>query len=80
MAAAAAVKTPWRNAACLMFLTGPFGYCKQPLPIENPLSVSQGPFLKYTSKEEPEPEILFVQRHSKSGFMVREIILVAHIK
>lgn len=65
---ATSVKLPWRNAACLMFMTGPFRYTKQPQIIMNPLSISRSPFISMDSPD--EPELLYVQRHSKSGFMV----------
>ena len=68
----ASVKTSWRNAASLMFLTGPFKYTKQPQKLTKPLSISRAPFIQYTSpnSEQHQAELLFVQRHSKSGFMV----------
>ena len=68
---ATAVKTPWRTAACLMFLTGPFRYIKQPQKLTKPLAIGHAPFLQYKSPEQSgeQPQLLFVRRHSKSGFM-----------
>ena len=68
---AIAVKTPWRNAACLMFMTGPFRFSRPPQRLTEPLSVGHSPFIQYDCPGNPQPELLFVKRHSKSGFMVR---------
>ena len=72
---AASVKVPWRNAACLMFMTGPFRYCRNPQRATKPTSIGLSPFIEYhpsvKGEHHPEQDILFVKRHSKSGFMVK---------
>lgn len=74
------VKTAWRNAACLLFFTGPVKYSLQSASsVRHSLEAYksgrslQPPitnFLKLTSEPRDDMEMVFVQRHSKSGFMV----------
>ena len=76
------VKQTWRNAACLLFLTGPFRYSPRnagPMRalLESHTKGKSPPttnFLEMCSTSSPareDMEMVFVQRHSKSGFMVR---------
>ena len=75
----AAVETRWRNAACLMFLTGPFRFSKAPQKISNPLVVSKSPFIRNKCEQRSEPSILFAKRHSKAGFMVYISLIIASL-
>ncbi len=76
------VKHVWRKAACVLFVTGPFKYCPQKAPgmrglIEAHVRGARPPTTCFLEKDPQQShredmEIMFVQRHSKSGFMVSE--------
>ena len=53
-----------------MLMTGPFRYSRPAQRLSKPLAVGHSPYLEYKSSGTPQPEMLFVKRHSKSGFMV----------
>ncbi len=65
---AAIASSGWRNSACVMMLSGPFRYCREPQA-----TLGKKPFLEYTSELREQPEIVFVKRHSQSGFMVHSL-------
>ena len=74
MQAVTKIKTVWRNSACLMLLSGNFKYRKQSVDeLVNILDRKVLPNFIETSSESGtvDEELLFVQRHSKSGFMVK---------
>ena len=67
------VKNPWRNAACLLLLTGPFRYSRPAQRLSKPLAVGYSPYLEYKCSGTPQPEVLFVKRHPQVNFMVSKL-------
>ena len=73
MAAVKKIRTMWRNSAILMLINGPFRYRR---PTSNDLASVLGKrtlpiFLENTDEHcKDDMNLLFVQRHARSGFMV----------
>lgn len=75
------VRHAWRRAACLLFVTGPFKYCPKKAPgmralLEAHVKGTPPPTTSYLETDPTQQsrredmELMFVQRHSTSGFMV----------